>query len=74
MNINLTDIDKKPESVQKLISKIVLAKKMGKDELCIAENGMTDDMKCWLMANDIPYSYNTALFEWEIKLNTEDNE
>jgi len=69
MNINLNNIHKKPESVQKLISEIVLAKTQGKDELCIAENSMTDDIKRWLTANDIPYSYNVGIFEWEIELN-----
>jgi hypothetical protein len=68
MNINLTDIHKKHDSVQRLISKIVLAKTGNRNELSIPENGFTDEMKDWLTDNEIPYSYNTGTFEFEINL------
>jgi hypothetical protein len=68
MNINLNDIHKKPKSVRDLIINIVEYRADNKSEVSIPENGFTDEMKAWLTRNQIPYSYNTGTFEFEINL------
>jgi hypothetical protein len=68
MNINIKDLHKHHQSVQQLISQMVLARTHNKNRLSIPEADFTDEMKDWLTDNKVDYSFNDRTFEFEINL------